>query len=184
MLVAIGLAPLPAMEALAQANQTVQPMTDTAVQTLFLYNFAKFVEWPEKAFASQRSPITLCIYGDTPSDIRQALAAVEGKMVHGREVKSRRSVPLAELGECRIVFVPGSETRWLSEVLRVAHAANALTVSDMDDFVDMGGGIGLLTVDQQIRFEFNLDATRAAQLKVSAQLLKLARRVKGQGAKN
>lgn len=154
------------------------------MQALFLYNFAKFVEWPEMVFVHPQAPITLCIYGEKPSEIRQAVSAIEGKLAQGREVRLRHSVTLAGLGACQIVFVPSSEKRWLPEVLRLAHAAHALTVSDLDDFIESGGAIGLLTVGQQIRFEFNLDATQNAQLKVSAQLLKLAKTVKSQGGRH
>lgn len=183
-LVGVGFTPLQISHALAQAIRPLATPSDTAMQALFLYNFAKFVDWPEKVFANQQAPITLCIYGDKPSEIRQAVSVVEGKTAQGRELKLLRSAALADLNKCQIVFIPGSEKRWLSEVLRVAHAASALTVSDMDDFADAGGGIGLLMVDQQMRFECNLEATQNAQLKISAQLLKLARTVKGQGARN
>jgi len=36
------------------------------VKAAFLYNFAKFVEWPEEAFYDDRSPLTLCILGEDP----------------------------------------------------------------------------------------------------------------------
>lgn len=158
-------------------------MADSTLQALYLFNFAKFIEWPEKVFASPQSPITLCLYGERPNDLRTSVGTIEGKIVQGREVKVVRSATLADLDACQIVFVPGSERRWLTEVLRVAHAASALTVSDMENFIESGGGVGLLLIDQQIRFEFNLEATQAAHLKVSAQLLKLARTVKGQGSR-
>lgn len=154
------------------------------MQALYLFNFAKFIEWPAKALPEKQTPIRLCIYGEKPSELRQSVGSIEGKVVQGRELVIRRNATLNELNDCQIVFVPGSEERWLSEVLRVAHAASALTVSDMEDFVESGGGVGLFMIDHQIRFEFNLDATQAAQLKVSSQLLKLAKAVKGQGAKN
>lgn len=154
------------------------------MQALFLYNFAKFVEWPEKVFADRQAPIRLCIYGEKPGDLRQSVVAIEGRTAQGREVRVRRSATLAELGDCQIVFVPTDERRWLPEVLRTAHDASALTVSDIDDFIALGGAVGLVTVDRQMRFEFNLDATQAARLRVSAQVLKLARTVRGQGAKN
>lgn len=180
----IGFCPLQVTHALAQPARALPAASDAALQALFLYNFAKFIEWPDKVFANAQSPITLCVYGEKPGEIRLALNAIEGRMAQGREIRLQASVTLANLEKCQIVFVPASEKRWLSEVLRVAHGANALTVSDMDDFVEAGGGIGLLMVDRQIRFEFNLDATQAAHLKVSAQLLKLAKTVRGQGAKN
>jgi hypothetical protein len=180
---AVALLPLQYSHALAQ-SPAMPAITDTAVQTLFLYNFAKFVDWPERVFASRQSPITLCVYGEKPGDIRQTIGAIDGRLAQGREVRVRKSVTLSELNSCQIVFVPDNERRWLSEVLRIAHGAGALTVSDMDDFVGAGGGIGLLTIDRQIRFECNLEATQAAGLKLSAQLLKLARSVKGQGERN
>ena len=168
-----------------QAQSTIAPtLSETAMQALYLYNFSKFVEWPEKSFPNPQSPINLCIYGEKPADIRVAVGAIDGKLTQSRTLKIKHSVTLADLGVCQIVFIPTSEKRWLPDALRVAHANSALTVSDIDDFVDAGGGIGLIMVDQKIRFDCNLDITQAAGLKLSAQLLKLARTVKGQGAKN
>lgn len=180
----IGLSPLHASRLPAQSRDPAPALSDSAMQALYLYNFAKFIDWPEKVFADSRAPIRLCIYGEKPNDLRQSAAAVEGKPIQGRELAVRRNATLTELNDCQIVFIPDSEKRWLSEVLRIAHAACALTVSDMDDFVDSGGGVKLFVVDRQLRFEFNLDAIQAAQLKVSSQLLKLAKAVRGQGAKN
>lgn len=184
MLTVVGLSPLHAGRLPAQPREPASALPDSAMQALYLYNFAKFIDWPEKVFADRQSPVRLCIYGEKPNDLRQAVAAVEGKPVQGRQLAVRSHATLGELNDCQIVFVPGSEKRWLPEILRVAHAASALTVSDMDDFIDAGGGVGLFVVDRQLRFEFNLDATQAAQLKISSQLLKLARAVKGPGAKN
>ena len=183
-LIVIGLSPLHASRLPAQSTVTPPALSDSALQVLYLYNFAKFIEWPERVFSGKQSPIRLCIYGERPSEIRQSAGSIEGKIVQGRAIAVRRNATLTELNDCQIVFVSGIEERWLSEVLRIAHAASALTASDMEDFVELGGGVGLLMVDHQIRFEFNLDATRAAQLTISSQLLKLAKAVKGLGAKN
>ena len=182
--VLIGLSCLHASLLAAQSSASPPALSDSAMQALYLFNFAKFIEWPTSALPEKQSPIRLCIYGEKPSELRQSVGSIEGKTVQGRELAIRRNATLNELNDCQIVFVPGSEERWLSEVLRVAHAANALTVSDMEDFVESGGGVGLFMIDHQIRFEFNLDAIQAAQLKVSSQLLKLAKAVKGLGVGN
>lgn len=183
-LAVIGLSPLYASKLPAQLKVAPPALSDSALQVLYLYNFAKFIEWPEKVFREKQAPIRLCIYGEKPSEIRLSAGSIEGKIVQGREIAIRRNATLAELNDCQMVFISGAEKRWLSEVLRIAHAASALTVSDMEDFIEAGGGVGLLMVDHQIRFEFNLEATGAAQLKISSQLLKLASAVKGRGAKN
>ena len=180
----IGLSWLHVSLLAVQSTASPPALSDSEMQALYLFNFAKFIEWPTRALPVKQTPIRLCIYGERPSELRQAVGSIEGKTVQGREIAIRRNATLNELSDCQIVFVPGSEERWLSEVLRVAHKASALTVSDMEDFVDSGGGVGLFMVDHQIRFEFNLDAIQEAELKVSSQLLKLAKAVKGNGAKN
>ena len=180
----IGLSPLHASRLPAQPREPAPVLSDSAMQALYLYNFAKFIDWPDKIFLDKRTPIRLCLYGEKPNELRQSVAAIEGKSAHGRDVAVRRQTTLAELNDCQIVFIPDSEKRWLSEVLRVAHASSALTVSDMEGFVDSGGGVGLFMSDRQLRFDVNLNAIETAQLKVSSQLLKLARTVRGQGVRN
>jgi hypothetical protein len=54
-----------------------------------------------------------------------------------------------------------------------------LTVSDVQDFAQSGGMIELLLVDRKLRFEIDLDAVRAAGLRLDPKLLDLAIRVYG-----
>lgn len=179
LLATIGLSPLHASQLLAQSREPPPLLSASAMQALYLYNFAKFIDWPEKTFSDKRNPIRLCLYGEKPNELWQSVAAIDGKSANGRDLAVRRQTTLSELNDCQIVFIPDSEKRWLSEVLRVAHAAHALTVSDMEGFVETGGGIGLFMSDRQLRFDINLNTIATAQLKVSSQLLKLARTVKG-----
>lgn len=167
---------------LAAAAQDLH--SEAAVKAALVYNFAKFVDWPLRAFNDAHAPLTLCIYREGNSDMRQSLAAFAGKTAQGREIAVRGGVSLRDLGGCQVLYIPGNTERWLPELLRAAHAQHILTVSDMDDFVDNGGAIELLVVDNQRHFAINLDAVHQAGLKMSSQLLKLARIVKGQTGRN
>jgi hypothetical protein len=62
--------------------------------------------------------------------------------------------------------------------MEAAQKAKALTVSDRADFIDEGGVIGLTAAGGRYTFDVNLAAARSAELKLSSQLLKLARSVK------
>src|SRR5215470_17475538 len=73
--------------------------TDAQVKAAFVYNFAKFTEWPAAAFASPQSPIRLCLSGVDETQAK-AFAAIDGKPVQGREVKIKRSPTSAEIGDC------------------------------------------------------------------------------------
>ena len=46
------------------------------VKLAFLYNFAKFVEWPANSYSSPDAPLSICIVGHDPfsHDIASALA--------------------------------------------------------------------------------------------------------------
>lgn len=158
--------------------------SEAAVKAALIFNFAKFVEWPATAFADARSPMLFCIYRETNTDLRQALGGLQGRVIQGREIQVRAGVGQREIGGCHVLYIPDTQTRWLPEILRNAQTQHALTVSDMEDFIEAGGIIELVAIDNQQRFEINLDSAQKAQLKISAQLLKLAKSVRGGGGRN
>jgi hypothetical protein len=140
----------------------------------FIYNFAKFVDWPDDAFAGAREPFVVGIIGDDPFG-----AVVErvlrGKVVRDRPLTVRRVARPADLDGCHVVFI--GEGRQLPDVLQALDAHPVLTVGARDEFAPQGGMIGFLIEDQRLRFEVNLDAAERANLRISSQLLKLATRV-------
>jgi YfiR/HmsC-like len=150
------------------------PPSEYHLKAAFVYNFAKFVEWPASAFDSSQAPMHLCIAGTDP--FGPILTSVEHKTAQGHELVLKR-VPPDPLGACHIVFVSGSKEQ-VTRVLSAAADMKVLTVSDVEDFAGLGGMIGLVTNDNKIQFDINLDAAQRAELRLSPQLLKLARSVR------
>jgi hypothetical protein len=148
-----------------------------ALKAAFLYNFAKFVEWPKEAFPDESTPIAICIVGDDPFGI--ALEAVKGRAVRGRKTVIKRGVKPDELTTCHICFVSRSEEENLAESLAELRDCHALTVSDVEGFAQRGGVIGLVTVEDGIHLEINVDAAERAGVTVSSRLLKLAKIIRG-----
>lgn len=153
---------------LAQANDG----TEYRLKAAFLYNFAKFVEWPAGAFASPDAPLLICIAGANP--FGNALATLAGKTVDRRPVEVRTLPSATGLERCHIVFVGRAEEGRLKAVLARLGRLPILTVSDIGGFAEGGGMIGLFESEQNIRFNVNLAVARQANLKLSSQLLKLA----------
>jgi hypothetical protein len=151
--------------------------TDAQVKAGFVYNFAKFTEWPASAFASPQARIRLCLSGIDETQLK-AFAGIEGKPVQGREIKIQRNPSAAEIGDCNILYVGDEEPRRAQAALHAARNASVLTVSDNDGFVDSGGVIGLFYADNRIQFEVNLGAAQRAGLKIASQVLKRARVVR------
>ena len=153
---------------LAQADNG----SEYRLKAAFLYNFAKYVEWPPGAFASTGSPLLICIAGDNP--FGNALAALSGKTVESHPVEVRHIPAATSLEHCHIVFVGRAEQGRFKALLAKLNRLPILTVSDINDFAQAGGMIGLVEAEQGIRFAINLAVARQANLKLSSQLLKLA----------
>ena len=143
-----------------------------AIKAAYLYNFAKYVEWPPRAFPTSDSPLVICIAGENP--FGTALAALQGKAVESRPVKVLDLPTITGLDQCNVVFFGRTEQGRFKTALAKLARLPILTVSDISDFAQAGGMIGLFEAEQRIRFNINITAARQANLKLSSQLLKLA----------
>jgi hypothetical protein len=152
--------------------------TEYEVKAVYLFNFAKFVEWPSiPADEGEEGRFTLCVLGRDPFG-RLLDRALAGETLHGRRAATRRIATAQEASSCRMVFISESETGRLEQVLRTLGEESILTVSDMDDFSSRGGMIQLVLEEDRVRFEVNLTAATKAGLALSSELLKVARGVR------
>lgn len=162
---------------LAAASPTGAAAEDAEakLKVAFLFNFAKYVTWPEPEFSAQRT-FTICVSGESTLD--DALNGLKGKSAQGRDVIVKRNVKLTQLTHCHVVFICTSERTQVRKILTEV-GKGVLTVSDIPAFVDAGGVIGLTVTENKVAFEVNLEAAQHADLKISAQLLKVAHSVRG-----
>jgi len=144
------------------------------VKAAYLYNFLKFVEWPEHTFADSLAPIVIGIVGGDPfgSSLPQV---VIGKTIQGRDLVIREYREGENLRGAQILFINTSEKKYLRQILAGLRGASVLTVADMSGFVEEGGMIEFLSEDNHVRFAINVDAANKAHLKISSRLLSLAR---------
>jgi YfiR/HmsC-like len=151
--------------------------SELEVKAVYLYHFAKFVRWPERA-QSRGGSFSICVLGVDPFGpiLERTLA---GETLDGRPAETKRIEDPREAEGCRILFISASERNRLSRVLEATRDHAVLTVSDVENFAGAGGMIGLVLEESRVRFDVNLDAARAADLTLSSELLKVARRVWG-----
>ena len=143
------------------------------VKAGFLYNFARFVEWPSEAFTDDQSPISLCVLGKDP--FGGALKSIEGKTIKGRKLVINRFERIEDLPKCHILFISRSEKEDLDKIFANLKGWNVLTVADMEEFGQRGGIINFIIREHKVRFEITLDASDRAGLTISSKLLKLAK---------
>jgi hypothetical protein len=145
--------------------------SDAAIKTAFLYNFFKFIDWPE--IANHQDTYNLCITHD--DHFGDNLAALNNKVVASKPLAVHRDIADQALKNCHIVFI--SNVANSAGIIRDLHGMPLITVSDNPNFIDQGGVIGLIQIDNHLSFEINLDAANTNGVHISAQLLKLAKRV-------
>ena len=143
------------------------------VKAAFILNFAKFIDWP--AAASTDASFTICTLGTDPFD--EAFNSLKGKTIKGKPVAIRHLARVEDLRECQLLFIGSSERKHLASIVKATRSSHLLTVSEVDGFCQAGGGINLVNEKSKVVFEINTKATQQAGLKVSSQLLKLARTV-------
>jgi uncharacterized protein DUF4154 len=150
-----------------------EPHSEYEVKAAFLFNFAKFVDWPPKAFADTNSPIVLGILGKNVfgNDLEKT---IRDRKVNDHEFQFKILTSAADATNCHIVFISPSEKANFSKIIGSLHNASVLTVSETDGFIQAGGMINFKIEDAKIRFEISDEAAKKAGLKISSKLLSLA----------
>ena len=157
-------------------------LTADQIKAGFLFNFTKFVEWPEDAFSNSSAPIVIAVVGVNPfGDTLGATAA--GKTVGGRAVVVKQFKSDQDLRACNILFISSSEKKQSAHILESLKGSRVLTVSEIGGFARSGGAIAFLVEENKVKLEINLDAASESQLKVSAKLIGVARLVRREPAR-
>jgi hypothetical protein len=153
-----------------------QSATAPALKAAFLYNFAKFSEWPADALAP-RQRLALCVVGDTA--IADALGyTIAGHTIEGHELTvTVRTVNESAAG-CHLLYVSASQVKRSAGLLQSAKGASVFTVSDSNGFAESGGVAQLIVENDRMRFAINIAAAQRVRLTISSKLLSLATIVK------
>lgn len=144
------------------------------VKAVFLINFLSFAEWPPTKLGPPSSRLTIAILGD-PSFAAIVERAAAGRAVNGHAIAVHSVDTPEQAGAAHLVFIASSHARRLSAVLQALAASTVLTVGDTDGFAQDGVAINLYTFDNRVRIEVNSTAAARAGVRLSANLMRLAR---------
>ncbi len=146
------------------------------VKAAFVYNFIKFVEWPD-AGGPPGDSIRLCILGELPD--AAAFANLGRRQVRGKRMTVLTLDRPGEASGCDVLFVAANQTGRLREIIESLEDRPTLTIGDTEGYARRGVMINMFLENKRIRFEINEKKARAAGLRISAKLLKLASKVYG-----
>jgi len=154
-----------------------QPVSEYQVKAAFLYNFAKFVEWPPETFKSERSPLRICLLGRDPF-AGSLNAAVAGKTATGRSLELVDVSDARHADGCQILFVSSPERKNLRSSIAELPGIGILTVGESEGFASNGGIINFKLEDGRVRLEINVEAAGHAGLRISSKVLNVAEIIK------
>jgi hypothetical protein len=143
------------------------------IKAAYLYNFAKFVEWPADYFTNSQSPLVIGVFGQNPFGEELKTIAKDHK-INGRDIVIKPVATMAEAGGVHLMFFGATEDNQVAGMLAALKKSSVLTVGESQKFVAAGGMINFVREADKVRFQINASAAEQAGLKISAQLLKLA----------
>jgi hypothetical protein len=158
------------------ARQQTTP--EYRLEAAFLGSVPFYVEWPSSAW-DHRTAVQLCVL--RPIRFGALLQeAVAGQRMGSRPMVIREIDADDPVSECHVLFIGLANDATVRALLHRTARLPILTVGDEPAFLDAGGVIALLDVrDGRVRFDVSAEAAGRAGLKISSQLLRLARTVRG-----
>ncbi|NOT26439.1 MAG: YfiR family protein [Acidobacteria bacterium] len=154
--------------------QAVDAANSRQVKAEFIVSFLSFVDWPATKTGAPQGQLLVAILGD-PDFAELVRRAATHRPVAGRSVVVQE-VPNPEgARDAHLAFIGSSEAKRLPAILRSLATQPVLTVGDTDGFAHEGVAINLYTFDKRIRIEVNTTAAERAGLRLSSNLLRLAR---------
>lgn len=156
--------------------QPSPPSSDAEVKAAYLLNFGRFMRHATPP--APRSSFDICILGqDSIGRAIDDIAANES--IEHLPVHIRRLPDVTDAKGCAILFISATGGDEIREDLAILGSSDVLTVSDASDFLERGGMIRFLLVDNHVRFAVNLNSVNRVHLVLSSELLRVAVSVTG-----
>jgi hypothetical protein len=153
---------------------SAQDVTEPALKAAFIYNFAKFTEWPADVVPAAQ-PFVMCVVGDAA--VSDALErTVKGRMVAGHTMAVSAVVPAAPQRLCHVLYVSQVTPGEAAQLVAPLRDVPVLTISDVEGFTELGGIAQFFYEHGRLRFSVHVESARRAHLQISSRLLALAGR--------
>jgi hypothetical protein len=146
--------------------------SEVEIKAAYVYNFVKFVTWPA---TDSDTDFQLCIYGDNP--FGTFTEKFNSLSVRGQNIIVTYP-DISQISTCNVLLINHSEEKFIPEIISLAAKYPILTISEIENFTELGGCVGFIKLGNIVRFDINLEKARAVGLDISSKLLKLANEVK------
>ncbi|MDN5200354.1 YfiR family protein [Fulvivirgaceae bacterium BMA10] len=140
-------------------------------KAIFIYNFSKYVEWPQSALSEN---FRIGILGEYPNLLKELnnMASTKKRGFQSFEITNFSAVD--QINQCQILYVDKNKSEEIENIIKKLNGTSTLLVTDKEGFALKGAAINLLYNQNKQKMEINTTTIEKYNLKVSSQLLALA----------
>ena len=154
-------------------NQHANAQVDMAqAHSLFLYNFAKYSEFPSK-----NNNFKITIFGGSKvySSLKNTVSdrKVRGQSVVVKNVSSIRSL-LSELNNTNILFISSSKSSLISSIVEKTKGMPILIITEKSGLHQMGACVSFMVLNNKLKFQVNTNTLSNRNLKIARAMLNFA----------
>ena len=144
-----------------------------AVKAAFVFNFTKFIHWPENSFKNNKSSYHLCFIGN--NTVAREFNKLNGKYNGRKMIDVHRLSPDEKCRKCDIIFISRDMNRMaVKKIISRLKGKPVLTIGETEEFTKLGGVISFFIENDRLHFKINISAAEKQGLKFSSRLLRLA----------
>lgn len=146
---------------------------DYKYHTVFMYNFTKYIKWPETSTGDE---FIIGVMGN--SGITEHLQKMaESKTVNGKPIVVKTFNSSKELSNCHMLFLPEARSSELSSLRQLLANHPTLIISEKAGLGEKGSDINFIVNNGRWNFELNQASADMHKLKVSGELTKFAHKI-------
>ncbi len=147
---------------------------ENEVKAAYIYNFVKFVDWPEGTFSSSGAPIIIGIAGDDEFGTLLG-TVVKNKTIQDHPIRINLIKKPADFRNCQLLFVSASELKKSQKILEELRGSPVITVTETDSGSPAKGMINIFIEGDKLQFEIDSERAEKSSLQFSSKLLRLSR---------
>lgn len=159
-------------------TETVPEILEYRIKAAYIFNFAKFIVWPEQTFRDENHPFSIVVVEDNTTHLRY-FETLNAKTIQGRKINITCCTSPEKLTakSCQILFITNLSHALKWQSFLANDCRPILTIGESPEFIHAGGMIAFVQRDNKIRFTINQRRAMQNNIGISSRLLKLAEKM-------
>lgn len=155
------------------SSEVKAQQVDYKYHSLFIYNFTRYIKWPDGAMGSE---FVIGVIGR--SGITEHLEKMaQSKNVNGKPIVIKTFKNADEIVDCHMLFIPDNYSNKFDEIRTKLSGKYTLVISEKPGLAQKGSDINFVVNNGKWNFEMNQASTDSRNLKVSSELSKFAAKI-------